>query len=75
MMSSVTFRKMHQKIATKKIETEIILGPVTKQRVPTMYKLFCFFQTFWDKKYYFLFRDYNCDLYVSVNIKAVFKFI
>lgn len=26
-------------------------------------------------KYYFLFRDYNCDLYVSVNIKAVFKFI
>ena len=27
------------------------------------------------KKYYFLFRDYNCDLYVSVNIKAVFKFI
>lgn len=74
-MSSVTFRKMHQKIATKKIETEIILGPVTKQRVPTMYKLFCFFQTFWDKKYYFLFDNLHDVSAECLDAYTLFRYM
>lgn len=52
-----TFGKLHKKFSAKKKEVKTILGVKKKEKIPFLYKLFCFMQSFQKKKYYLLFDN------------------
>lgn len=56
-LSILTFGKLHKKFSAKKKEAKAILGIKKKEKIPFLYRLFCFLQPFKKKEYYVLFDN------------------